>query len=108
MPVVPLTRTMSPVLMSFVAIEVPTTAGRPNSRETTAEWEVVPPASVTSPEIRVKSTTQAGLVIRQTSTSPSSTLSNWSSVVMTRAFASMTPGEAASPVISPALVGGSR
>ena len=35
-PVLPLTRTRSPVLIRCVATEVPTTAGMPNSRETTA------------------------------------------------------------------------
>src|SRR5207244_1276244 len=35
-PVEPLTRRRSPVLIVAVAVEVPTTAGIPNSRETTA------------------------------------------------------------------------
>ena len=36
MPVAPLTLTLSPVAISFVATDVPTTAGSPNSRATTA------------------------------------------------------------------------
>src|SRR5439155_16748197 len=38
-PLVPFTRTRSPVLIRSVAIEVPTTAGTPNSRATTAGCE---------------------------------------------------------------------
>src|SRR5687768_6106714 len=72
-PLEPFTRTRSPVFILWVASEVPTTAGMPNSRETTAGWETVPPASVTRPLTLVKRTTQAGFVIRQTSMSPSST-----------------------------------
>ena len=49
MPVEPLTRTRSPVLIRSVASDVPTTAGMPNSRDTTAGWAATPPASVTSP-----------------------------------------------------------
>ena len=73
-PVEPLTRTRSPVLIRRVASEVPTTAGMPNSRETTAGCEAMPPASVTRPAILVNSTTQEGLVIRQTTISSRSHL----------------------------------
>src|SRR3712207_9130822 len=45
-PVEPLTRTRSPVLIRRVGSEGPTTAGMPNSRETTAGCEAMPPASV--------------------------------------------------------------
>jgi len=69
-PVVPLTRIRSPVLICRVAVEVPTTAGIPNSRESTAGCDVSPPASVTRPTILVKSTTHAGFVIWQTTMSP--------------------------------------
>src|SRR3972149_6486754 len=48
-PVEPLTRIRSPVLIVWVATEVPTTAGMPNSRESTAGGETGPPASATSP-----------------------------------------------------------
>src|SRR2546425_7412158 len=75
-PVEPFTRIRSPVLMRSVALDVPTTAGMANSRDTTAGCEVTPPASVTSPTIFVKRTTQAGLVIRQTRISPSFTWLN--------------------------------
>src|SRR5439155_2176924 len=78
-PLVPFTRTRSPVLIRSVAIEVPTTAGTPNSRATTAGCEATPPASVTRPAIFVNRTTQAGLVIWQTRISPSLTWSNSSS-----------------------------
>ena len=74
-----------------VAIEVPTTAGIPNSRERTAGCEVVPPVSVTRPAIFVKSTTQAGFVIWQTRMSPSRTSSNSSTVRTTRAIPSIRP-----------------
>src|SRR5207245_94349 len=59
-PVDPFTRIRSPVRIRFVATEVPTTAGIPNSRDNTAGCDVVPPVSVTSPAIFVKRTTQAG------------------------------------------------
>src|SRR5262249_39701246 len=57
-PADPSTRIRSPVRMRFVATDVPTTAGMPNSRDSTAGWEVVPPVSVTRPAIFVNSTTQ--------------------------------------------------
>ena len=79
----------------WVATDVPMTAGIPNSRASTAGCEVVPPVSVTSPAIFVKSTTQAGFVIWQTRMSPSRTSSNSSTVRTTRAMPSTTPGDAA-------------
>ena len=96
-PFVPSTRIRSPVLMRFVAIDVPMTAGMPNSRDSTAGCEVVPPVSVTRPAIFVKSTTQAGFVIWQTRMSPSRTWSNSSVVMTTRAVPSIVPGDPAMP-----------
>src|SRR5690242_6195371 len=98
-PVEPSTRIRSPVLIRFVAIDVPMTAGMPNSRERTAGCEVVPPVSVTSPPIFVNSTTHAGFVIWQTRMSPSRTWSNSSVVITTRAVPSTVPGEPAMPSI---------
>ena len=49
------------------------TAGMPNSRESTAGCDVVPPVSVTRPAIFVNSTTHAGFVIWHTRMSPSLT-----------------------------------
>ena len=80
-PVVPFTRIRSPVVIRSPAFVVPTTAGMPNSRATTAGCETAPPASVTRPVIFVNSTTHAGFVIRQTRISPSWTWSNSSSEV---------------------------
>ena len=98
--VVPSTRIRSPVAMRFVAIDVPMTAGIPNSRDSTAGCEVVPPVSVTRPAILVNSTTQAGLVIWQTRMSPSRTSSNSSTVWTTRPIPSTVPGEPAMPLIT--------
>ena len=103
-----MTRTRSPVLMRRVASEVPTTAGMPNSRETTAGWEAMPPASVTRPEILVNSTTQAGLVMRQTTISSRWTASNSSGDSTTRAVPSTTPDDAARPGTCSAVSGGLR
>src|SRR5438445_156203 len=107
-PVVPLTRTRSPVEIRSVASDVPTTAGIPNSRATTAGCDATPPASVTSPPIFVKRTTHAGFVIWQTRISPSCTWSNSSVDETIRAVPSTTPGEAARPVTSSTFAGGSR
>ena len=85
--------------MRCVAIDVPMTAGMPNSRDRTAGCEVRPPVSVTSPAIFVNRTTQAGLVIWQTRMSPSRTSSNSSTVRTTRAMPSMVPGDAPMPVM---------
>ena len=74
------------------------TAGIPNSRDSTAGCDVVPPVSVTSAAILVNSTTQAGFVIWQTRMSPSRTASNSSTVMTTRATPSTTPGEPAIPL----------
>ena len=101
----PFTRIRSPVLIRSPALVVPTTAGMPNSRATTAGCETAPPASVTSPMIFVNSTTHAGLVIRHTRISPSRTWSNSSSEATKRAGPSTTPGEAARPRTSPLVAG---
>src|SRR3954468_8934256 len=98
-PVDPSTRIRSPVLIRFVAIDVPMTAGMPNSRDSTAGCEVVPPVSVTRPAILVNSTTHAGFVIWQTRRSPSRTGSNSSVVITTRAVPSTVPGGPAMPSI---------
>jgi hypothetical protein len=66
---------------------------------------VVPPASVTSPAILVKSTTHAGLVMRHTRISPCWTWSNSSSEATKRAGPSTMPGDAAKPLISPVVAG---
>jgi len=50
-PAVPSTRMRSPVLIRRVASDVPTTAGMPNSRARTAGCDVVPPVSVTRPQV---------------------------------------------------------
>ena len=102
---VPLTRIRSPVLIRSPAFVVPTTAGMPNSRATTAGCVTAPPASVTSPTILVNSTTHAGLVMLQTRISPSRTWSNSSSEATKRAGPSTTPGEAARPLTSPVVAG---
>src|SRR3954451_17334148 len=107
-PVEPVTRTRSPVLILRVASEVPTTAGMPNSRETTAGCEAIPPASVTRPEILVNRTTHAGLVIRQTTISSRSTSPNCSAERTTRAVPSTMPAEAGRPGISASCVGAGR
>ena len=98
-PADPSTRIRSPVLIRCVASDVPMTAGIPNSRDSTAGCDVVPPVSVTRAAIFVNSTTQAGLVIWHTRMSPSVTSSNSSTVRTTRAVPSTTPGEPAIPVI---------
>src|SRR6185503_5161481 len=87
------------------AFVVPTTAGIPNSRATTAGCDTAPPASVTSPMIFVNRTTHAGLVIRHTRISPSLTWSNSSSDATKRAGPSTTPGDAARPFTSPVVDG---
>ena len=99
-PVDPLTRIRSPVLMRRVASDVPTTAGIENSRDTTAGWEAIPPASVTRPLMRVKRTTQAGLVMRQTAISPFWTFSNSSGESTNLAVPSTTPLDAGSPLMT--------
>ena len=104
----PLTRTRSPVLIRSVATDVPTTAGIPNSRATTAGCAATPPASVTRPAIFVNRTTHAGFVIWQTRISPSCTWSNSSSEATLRAMPSTTPGEAPSPCTSSTFSGGAR
>src|SRR6476646_7575998 len=107
-PLVPFTRTRSPLLIRSVATDVPTTAGIPNSRATTAGCAATPPASVTSPAIFVNRTTHAGLVIWQTRISPFCTWSNSSSEATLRATPSTTPGEAPSPCTSSTFSGGGR
>src|SRR5918992_1464455 len=87
--------------MSCVAVLAPTTAGIPNSRDTTAGCERAPPESVTSPPIFVNRTTHDGLVILQTSTSPFLTWSNCSGESTTRATPSYTPADAPSPLTDP-------
>src|SRR4051795_3001177 len=104
-PLAPLTRLRAAVLTRSPALPVPTTAGMPNSRATTAGCEVAPPASVTRPLIFVKSTTQAGFVMRQTRMSPLLTWSNSSSEETNRAGPSTTPGDAGRPLISPVVAG---
>src|SRR5262249_33739472 len=84
-PLVPFTRTRSPVAIRSVAIDVPTTAGIPNSRATTAGCAATPPASVTRPAIFVNRTTQAGFVIWQTRISPYCTRSASASEATLRA-----------------------
>ena len=46
------TRRRSPVLMSFVPVPVPITAGNPYSRATIAAWHMIPPESSTAAAIR--------------------------------------------------------
>ena len=58
-----------------MAVPVPTTAGRPYSRETIAAWDMIPPMSVTVAAIFEKIGAQAGDVIVQTRISPARTAS---------------------------------
>ena len=60
----------------MTALPVPTTAGRPYSRQTIAVWLMTPPTSDTVAAIRENTGDHAGDVAGQTSTSPSSTRSS--------------------------------
>ena len=69
-PVSPSTLTISPVLITDVAIPVPVTDGTPYSLHTMAAWLVSPPMSVTVALIFVNTGAHEGLVLGQTSISP--------------------------------------
>src|SRR5207248_219873 len=70
-PAAPSTRTRWPVLIRFVPKPVPTTAGRPYSRETIAACAMIPPMSDTAAPMRLKTGAQLGAVIGQIRISPS-------------------------------------
>src|ERR671937_2339683 len=94
-PLEPSTRTDWPVLIAEVARPVPTTAGRPYSRQTIAACDITPPTSVTAALILVKIGAHAGEVAPHTRISPSRTSPIWSTPRTTRATPSTAPGEAA-------------
>src|SRR5205823_3140367 len=91
-PVLPSTRTRSPVRIALVPRTVPTTAGRPYSRHAIAACDMIPPVSTTAATIRLNTTPQVGAVTGQTSTSPSCTVESWSTERITRAGPSAVPG----------------
>ena len=95
MPVLPSTRTRSPVLIAEVALPVPTTAGRPYSRATIAACDIIPPMSETAAAIFGKTGPQLGAVTEQTRISSCCTVPISSTLLTTRATPSTTPGEAA-------------
>ena len=72
------TRSRSPVLIRFVAVPVPTTAGRPYSRATIAAWHMMPPESSTAAAILPKTGVQLGDVDGATRISPCSSSPSWS------------------------------
>ena len=80
---------------------VPTTAGMPYSRATTAQWLRMPPASVTTAETVAKSGVQGGAVNSATRTSPGRSRSASSSERTIRAVPLTLPGEPALPRSSP-------
>ena len=62
-PWLPSTRMRWPVLMRLVPSPVPTTAGKPYSRDTIAAWLMMPPISDTAAWILGKMGAQLGAVI---------------------------------------------
>src|SRR3954447_3801812 len=94
-PVVPSTVTTWPSVRTLVPLAVPMTAGMPYSRATIAACEAGPPESTTTAAARWNSVVQAGLVYRQTSTSPAASRPNSAGSRMT----------ATGPVASPLLLG---
>src|ERR1039457_322434 len=104
-PVEPSTRSIIPVLMIFVACPVPTTAGRPYSRQTIAAWLITPPTSVTQAPILAKAGAQDGEVVGATRISPSSNWPTSLTVLHTRALPSTMPGLPAEPLNSVMLSG---
>jgi hypothetical protein len=68
-----------------------------SSRLTMAAWQVMPPASVTTPAARRIAGTQSGEVIGATSTSPSLKVSICETLVSTRTLPERTPGDAPRP-----------
>ena len=75
-----------------MASPVPTTQGIPNSRETIAAWQVMPPESVTIAPARRNRGSQSGEVMCVTSTSPSFRLAASASETSTRAAPLALPG----------------
>ena len=65
-----LTVTGSPLVRSWVALPLPTTAGMPSSRETMAAWLVRPPRFVTMAEAVFMIGSQSGSVMSVTRISP--------------------------------------
>src|ERR1039457_3409352 len=104
-PVEPSTRSIMPVLMILVACPVPTTAGRPYSRQTIAAWLITPPTSVTQAPILAKAGAQDGEVVGATRISPSSNWPTSLTVLHTRALPSTMPGLPAEPLNSVMLSG---
>src|SRR5579863_2240703 len=96
----PSTRMRWPSLMRVVAVPVPTTAGRPNSRATMAAWLIEPPMSDTAAEIFWNTGAQVGLVTWQTRMSPCRSRPISSTDRTIRAGPSAMPLEAANPLIS--------
>jgi hypothetical protein len=70
MPRVPSTVTVMPSRRTCVPTCVPTTAGRPNSRATIAQWHKTPPESATIALTVANRGTQVGTVISHTMMSP--------------------------------------
>src|SRR5579884_902230 len=89
-----------PSLSTLVPTIVPTTHGRPYSRETIAQWLSTPPVSATTAETVENSGVQGGIVISHTSTSPGSILlaSVRLRTTFTRAFT--VPRDAGMPAIT--------
>ena len=99
-PVLPFTRSRSPVCTTLVPMPVATTAGSSYSRETIAACDMMPPPSETAAAMRAKTIDQLGAVSGQTRISPSSRVSSSSALWTTRATPSASPGEAARPMNS--------
>jgi hypothetical protein len=85
--------------MIRVAISVPTTAGSPYSRATTAAWQRIPPVSVTNAASDGNNGVQAGVVVVQIRTSPPETRPKSSGLATTRAMPVAVPDEAAVPTM---------
>ena len=83
-----------------VPFAVPTTHGIPSSLEMIAAWQVTPPSSVTIPLALLIAGTMSGVVIVVTITSPSLTLSNSSTPMITVTGPDAIPGLAPNPLIS--------
>src|SRR6185437_3283522 len=94
----PSTRSRSPVRIRLVAVAVPTTAGRPYSRETIAAWDMIPPMSETAAAIFPNTGVQLGDVTGATRISPGSSSPSCARSSTTRAGPSTMPGDAAKPV----------
>ena len=91
------TSTKSPSLKTLVATKVFTTQGLPNSLETIAAWQVMPPTSVTTATDFFIAVTKSTDVEGTTNTSPSFILDNSEMLLITLALPLALPGEAPKP-----------